>query len=282
MGVGKTVYIAGAGPVGICCAASCILLGAAVVVVGDVNRDRLSNAQRLGPVVRTLDVGQLDRADPQALSSRVRQIVGHSVVDCACDCVGYKASGLGPSKEENKAGAALHACFAAVKTGGAAGIPGIYLPYDPKGELSTAPAERLSIYCGPAVDCRPFPVSPSPTGSHELYKQGLMPLKFGLAWVKGLELSHRATLQPRTPPLAPPTSPTCAHSTPPLAGGCPSGGCPFPVLVETGQCPVMRYHRELLISILHSRVSVSDALRVQVISLEQAIVGEPVGVSGIW
>ena len=36
------------------------------------------------------------------------------------------------------------------------------------------------------------------------------------------------------------------------------------------QCPVMKYHRELLISILHSRVSVADALSVQVIGIEAA------------
>ena len=36
------------------------------------------------------------------------------------------------------------------------------------------------------------------------------------------------------------------------------------------QCPVLQYHRELLISILHSRVSVADALNVQVIPIEAA------------
>ena len=36
------------------------------------------------------------------------------------------------------------------------------------------------------------------------------------------------------------------------------------------KCPVLQYHRELLLSILHSRVSVADALSVQVIPIEAA------------
>jgi glutathione-independent formaldehyde dehydrogenase len=58
VGVGSTVYVAGAGPVGICAAASSILLGAAVVVVGDINPARLPNVQKLGPVIKTLDLSK--------------------------------------------------------------------------------------------------------------------------------------------------------------------------------------------------------------------------------
>ena len=39
---GSTVYVAGAGPVGLACATSAHLLGAAVVIVGDMNDDRLA------------------------------------------------------------------------------------------------------------------------------------------------------------------------------------------------------------------------------------------------
>src|SRR5258707_1631647 len=48
VGTGSTVYVAGAGPVGLACAASCQLLGAAVVIVGDVNADRLAQARSFG------------------------------------------------------------------------------------------------------------------------------------------------------------------------------------------------------------------------------------------
>src|SRR5690242_7691296 len=42
---GSVAYVAGAGPVGLACAASCLLLGAAVVVVGDLNPERLAQAR---------------------------------------------------------------------------------------------------------------------------------------------------------------------------------------------------------------------------------------------
>src|SRR6187200_354407 len=44
VGVGSTVYIAGAGPVGLAAATSAQLLGAAVVIVGDLNEERLAQA----------------------------------------------------------------------------------------------------------------------------------------------------------------------------------------------------------------------------------------------
>src|SRR5437879_11502719 len=45
---GSTVYVAGAGPVGLACAASCHLLGAAVVIVGDLIPERLAQARSFG------------------------------------------------------------------------------------------------------------------------------------------------------------------------------------------------------------------------------------------
>ena len=43
---GSTVYVAGAGPVGLAAAASAQLLGAAVIMIGDMNKARLSHAKR--------------------------------------------------------------------------------------------------------------------------------------------------------------------------------------------------------------------------------------------
>src|SRR6202047_1394847 len=48
VGPGSTVYVAGAGPVGLPCAPSCHLLGAAVVIVGDMIKDRLKQAKSFG------------------------------------------------------------------------------------------------------------------------------------------------------------------------------------------------------------------------------------------
>ena len=48
VGVGSTVYIAGAGPVGLAAAASAQILGAAVVLIGDMNQERLAHAKSVG------------------------------------------------------------------------------------------------------------------------------------------------------------------------------------------------------------------------------------------
>src|SRR6202167_6276771 len=44
VGPGSSVYVAGAGPVGLACAVSCQLLGATVVIVGDLNTELLKQA----------------------------------------------------------------------------------------------------------------------------------------------------------------------------------------------------------------------------------------------
>src|SRR5882762_9935942 len=47
VGVGSTVYVAGAGPVGLAAAASARILGAATVLIGDTNQERLAHATRV-------------------------------------------------------------------------------------------------------------------------------------------------------------------------------------------------------------------------------------------
>ena len=54
--VGRKVYVAGAGPVGLAAAASCHLLGAAVVIVGDYNKERLAQARSFG--CETIDISK--------------------------------------------------------------------------------------------------------------------------------------------------------------------------------------------------------------------------------
>ncbi|MBP2437496.1 glutathione-independent formaldehyde dehydrogenase [Microbacterium amylolyticum] len=59
--VGSTVYVAGAGPVGIAAATSALLLGAATVIVADLNADRLAQARSFG--CETVDVSLGDPQD---------------------------------------------------------------------------------------------------------------------------------------------------------------------------------------------------------------------------
>ncbi|MBA3265279.1 MAG: alcohol dehydrogenase catalytic domain-containing protein, partial [Nocardioidaceae bacterium] len=85
--VGSTVYIAGAGPVGLAAAVSAQLLGAAVVIVGDLNEERLAQARSFG--AETVDVSKGEPAD------QIEQILGEPEVDCAVDAVGFEARGHG-------------------------------------------------------------------------------------------------------------------------------------------------------------------------------------------
>src|SRR6202045_3272344 len=86
VGPGTNVLVAGAGPVGLACAASCHLLGAAPVIVSDLIPERLAQAKSFG--CETIDLRQ--RA---GLGDLIGQIVGEPEVDFAVDCVGFEAHG---------------------------------------------------------------------------------------------------------------------------------------------------------------------------------------------
>src|ERR1700729_1682770 len=68
VGVGSTVYVAGAGPVGLAAAAARIL-GAAVVLIGDMNRERLAHARKVG--FEPIDLSAHDR-----LGELVAEVLG--------------------------------------------------------------------------------------------------------------------------------------------------------------------------------------------------------------
>lgn len=82
VGPGSTVYIAGAGPVGLAAAASARLLGAAVVIVGDVNPTRLAHAKKQG-----FEIADLSKDTP--LHEQIAALLGEPEVDCAVDAVGF-------------------------------------------------------------------------------------------------------------------------------------------------------------------------------------------------
>ncbi|MER7369556.1 formaldehyde dehydrogenase, glutathione-independent [Nonomuraea wenchangensis] len=188
VGPGSTVYIAGAGPVGLAAAASAFLLGAAVVIVGDLNEQRLGQARSFG--CETVDVSKGDPKD------QIEQILGEPEVDCAVDAVGFEARGHGREAETERPATVLNTLMDVTRAGGALGIPGLYVTGDPG-----------------AAD--------------EAAKQGSLSIRIGLGWAK-------------------------SHS------------------LATGQCPVMRYNRQLMQAILHDRVQIAKAVNATPIPLEEA------------
>jgi glutathione-independent formaldehyde dehydrogenase len=189
VGPGTIVYVAGAGPVGLACAAACHLLGAAVVIVGDMIPERLAQAKSFG--CETIDL-----RSSGTLAEQIDKIVGVPEVDCAVDCVGFEARGHGKDAGVERPATVLNSLMEVTRAGGALGIPGLYVTGDPGG-----------------VD--------------ENAKIGNLGIRIGLGWAK----SHT---------------------------------------FSTGQCPVMKYNRQLMEAILHDKIKIAKAVNATVISLKDA------------
>lgn len=137
---GSTVYIAGAGPVGLAAAHSAQLLGAAVVIVGDLNEERLKQARSFG--CETVNL-----ATHPNLGEQIEQILGIPEVDCAVDCVGFEASGHGKNAGEAPA-TVLNSIMTVTRAGGRLGIPGLYVTGDPGAVDDDAKIGTLKIRLG--------------------------------------------------------------------------------------------------------------------------------------
>jgi glutathione-independent formaldehyde dehydrogenase len=141
VGTGATVYVAGAGPVGLACAAACHLLGAAVVIVGDMIPDRLKQAKSFG--CETVDLTK-----DATLAQQIEQILGVPEVDSAVDCVGFEAHGQGRDAHQERPATVLNSIMAVTRAGGALGIPGLYVTDDPGATDENAKIGMLGIRIG--------------------------------------------------------------------------------------------------------------------------------------
>jgi len=189
VGPGSVVYVAGAGPVGLACAASCHLLGAAVVIVGDMIPERLAQAKSFG--CETIDLKK-----DASLADQIAQIVGTPEVDSAVDCVGFEARGHGHDAGKEQPATVLNSVMEITRAGGSIGIPGLYVTGDPGGVDANAKIGNLGI-------------------------------RIGLGWAK-------------------------SHS------------------FHTGQCPVLKYNRQLMTAILHDKVHIAKAVNATIIGLDSA------------
>jgi len=189
VGPGSTVYVAGAGPVGLACAAACHLLGAACIIVGDRILERLAQARSFG--CETVDISK-----SATIAEQIEAVLGVPEVDSAVDCVGFEARGHGADAAHEAPAAVLNSLMEVTRAAGAIGIPGLYVTGDPGGIDENAKVGRLSI-------------------------------RIGLGWAR----SHSFT---------------------------------------TGQCPVMKYNRQLMQAILFGKINIAQAVNVEVIRLDDA------------
>ncbi len=189
VGPGTTVYIAGAGPVGLAAAASAQLLGAAVVIVGDMIDERLAQARSFG--CETINL-----KSSGTLLEQIEKILRVPEVDCAVDCVGFEARGHGTDADTEMPATVLNSVMEITRAGGGIGIPGLYVTDDPGAADASA-------------------------------KRGSLSIRIGLGWAK-------------------------SHS------------------FQTGQTPVMKYNRQLMMAILHDKINIAKAVNVNVITLDDA------------
>ena len=141
VGPGSIVYVAGAGPVGLACAASCHLLGAAAVIVGDMIPERLAQARSFG--CETVDLTK-----DATLAEQIEQITGEPEVDQAVDCVGFEAKGHGKDASSEHPATVLNSAMEVTRAGGGIGIPGLYVTGDPGAVDENAKIGRLGIRIG--------------------------------------------------------------------------------------------------------------------------------------
>jgi glutathione-independent formaldehyde dehydrogenase len=137
---GSTVYVAGAGPVGLAAAHSAQILGASVVIVGDLIPERLEQARSFG--CETVDVSKGDPKD------QIEEILGKPEVDAAVDAVGFEARGHGEGAQQEAPATVLNSIMDITKAAGKLGIPGLYVTGDPGAVDDAAKQGSLSIRIG--------------------------------------------------------------------------------------------------------------------------------------
>jgi glutathione-independent formaldehyde dehydrogenase len=137
---GSSVYIAGAGPVGLAAAYAAQLLGASVVIVGDMIESRLSQARSFG--CETIDL-----TESGTLPEKIDQILGEPEVDAAVDAVGFEARGHGKDAAEAPA-TVLNDIMGVARVGAGLGIPGLYVTGDPRAVDDHAKIGQLGLRLG--------------------------------------------------------------------------------------------------------------------------------------
>jgi glutathione-independent formaldehyde dehydrogenase len=140
VGPGSTCYVAGAGPVGLAAAHSAQLLGAAVVIVGDMIPERLEQAKSFG--CETVDISKGEPKD------QIEEILGVPEVDAAVDAVGFEARGHGSDSDHEAPATVLNSIMDITSAAGKLGIPGLYVTGDPGAADEAAQKGSLSIRIG--------------------------------------------------------------------------------------------------------------------------------------
>ncbi|MFB9830804.1 alcohol dehydrogenase catalytic domain-containing protein [Actinoallomurus acaciae] len=118
-GVGRSVLIFGAGPVGRCGAACARLLGYGAIIVADYLPDRLALLEPHG--IETIDLN-----DGVAIEDHLRRITGRETADRVIDYVGLDSRGFGSDADRPVENAVTSALLKYVSFGGTTSTVGVY------------------------------------------------------------------------------------------------------------------------------------------------------------
>ncbi len=125
VGVGSSIAIFGAGPVGLMAAACARMLGVDKIFMVDHHHYRLEFARKTYNVIPL----NFDEEDPAEVIIECTSFRG---VDAVIDAVGFEVKGstletvMTDLKIEGSSGQALRQCIAAVRRGGVVSVPGVY------------------------------------------------------------------------------------------------------------------------------------------------------------
>ena len=141
---GESVAVYGAGSVGLMAAYSCLIRGASEVYSVDHVKERLDKAAEIGAIPINYD-----EADSVQQIKDTRKGDG---VDKGIDAVGYQATRAGSSaaggEQDELPNVVLNQLIDVINPTGALGIPGLYVPSDPGGVDDEAKQGMLSIRFG--------------------------------------------------------------------------------------------------------------------------------------
>jgi glutathione-independent formaldehyde dehydrogenase len=163
VGLGKTVAIYGAGPVGLLSAMSCQLKGASEVYVVDNVEARLEKAKEIGavpinfshgdPVEKIKDIRKHNKRLVSALRPGEEKAGG---IMCGIDAVGYQCHDE-THRDEERSNQIINDMAKLLNPGGAYGVIGVFMPKDPGGKSKEE-------------------------------QNGVFPLPYGQLWEKGIAI----------------------------------------------------------------------------------------------
>lgn len=137
IGIGDSVVIWGAGPVGLMAAMSAQLRGADQVMVVDHQDDRLRLAERIGAT-------PIDERKGDAVEQVLDATRGEGA-DRGVEAVGYQAH---DADGDEKPGMTINSLIAAVRPTGRIGVVGVFVPQDPSAPTDLAKQGRFAMDFG--------------------------------------------------------------------------------------------------------------------------------------